>query len=101
MMDEPDQTPLPDVLEATWDRETIDAFFSDLEQGAVVKHVQVRATGVGPRDAAVTLQQAKQLLDDGAAQAIQIHYEFDGQAWCDTLIVSPTNVRVIRTVIQP
>jgi hypothetical protein len=100
-MDEPDQTLFPDVLEATWDRETVDSLFSDLEQGAVVKHVQVRATRVGPRDAAVTLQEAKRLLDDGTAQAIQIHYEFDGQAWCDTLIVSPTTIRVIRTVIQP
>jgi hypothetical protein len=101
MNDQPEHDSLPDVLEANWDRDQIDALFSDLERGASVKHVQVRTASGVARDSAVTLQQAKQLLDEGAAKAIQIHYEFEGQAWCDTLIVSPAAVRVIRTAARP
>lgn len=101
MNDQPEHDPLPDVLEATWDRDQIQELFSDLEHGASVKHVQVRTASGAARDSAVTLGQAKQLFEDGTAHAIQIHYEFEGQAWCDTLIVSPTTVRVIRTATRP
>ena len=93
-----DHNPLPDVLEAHWDREQIDALFNDLAAGAEVRHVQVRrATDQGPQDIAVPLEEAKALLDDNATKAIQIHYRFDGQNWCDTLFTTADSIHIVRS----
>ena len=91
----------PDVLEDQWEHEKVDALFRDLEQGAKVLHVQVRGTssqasGSGA-DRAVTLKEAHRLFHLKEVQSIQIRYEFSGQVWCDTLIVIPEAVRIIRT----
>ena len=91
----------PEVLEAQWDHEQVNALFRDLDQGAEILHVQVRATSIaGPKatpDRAVTLSEAHQLFQDGVTKAIQIRYEFGGQTWCDTLMVEPEAVKIIRT----
>ena len=95
----------PEVLEAQWDHEQVNALFRDLDQGAKILHVQVRATSSnGPKDGlkaspdrAVTLSEAHQLFQDGVTKAIQIRYEFGGQTWCDTLMVEPETVKIIRT----
>ena len=84
-------------MEAEWEREQIDALFDDLDQGA-----QVRSTVEGSTtDQAVTLRQAQELLNCGAAQAIQIRYEFEQEFWCDTLMVGVETVRVIRRNLGP
>jgi hypothetical protein len=89
----------PEVLEAYWDRDQVNALFADLEQGAEVRQVQVRTTsGDHPlEDSAVTLQQARQLLDDSRTKAIQIYYEYDSKTWCDTLMVLPDTIHIVRT----
>ncbi|MCA9149272.1 MAG: hypothetical protein KDA92_08245 [Planctomycetales bacterium] len=92
---------LPEVLEAWWEREQIVALFNDLHEGATVSHVQVRATKAGtrdkPADGAVTLRDAYDLFLAGDAAAIQIHYEFSGTRWCDTLMPASHLTRIIRT----
>lgn len=96
-----DETPESEVLEAEWDLEKVNALFDDLRQGAIVDHVQVRSTpGDGPNDCAVTLDQSQEMLAAGEAKAIQIRYRFDEQTWCDTLMVGPESIRVIRTKVQ-
>lgn len=98
MNESPEHSRPPEIFQADWNREQVAALFDDLERGAIVKHVQVRTpSGAGLQDAAVTLRQAQELLDAGAAQAIQIHYDFEGRTWCDTLLASPDSVRIIRT----
>ncbi len=90
-----------DPLEANWDRQQINDLFDDLHHGAIVKHVQVRvASGDAPRDIATTLEQAKQWFDNGEAKAIQIRYDFDGRQWCDTLMILPDSVRIVRTSVE-
>ncbi len=88
----------PQVLEAEWDREQVAALFADLQQAAQIQHVQVRAAADSNRqDGAVSLQEAHELFNSGDAKAIQIRYQFEEKDWCDTLMVGPQTVRIIRT----
>lgn len=100
-MTEPHDDQQPEVLEACWDREKIKALFRDLKQGAEVSQVQVRTSSVNSRaqDSLVTLDQAQELLDDVDTTAIQIYYKYDDQSWCDTLMVLPDTIRIIRTIL--
>lgn len=88
----------PEVLEAQWDLEQVERLFDDLHQGAEIQHVQVRTTSDrGAQDRVATLGEAQGLLQGGQAKAIQVRYRFDNQNWCDTLMIEPAAVRVIRT----
>jgi len=98
MNDFPETSEQPELLEAEWDHAQVDALFDDLQQGAKIHHVQVRKTAQGrPQDCQTTLDEARTLLHLGAAKAIQIRYTFDDQNWCDTLMVLPQSIRIIRT----
>jgi hypothetical protein len=90
-------------LEAEWDREKVNTLFDDLLRAeelrhAQIHHVQVR-TSASPslQDCQTTLGEARRLLDTGEARAIQIRYTFDQENWCDTLMVLPESIRVVRT----
>lgn len=88
---------VPEVLQAEWPRHQILTYFADLRAGADVDHVQVRSRGPqGIEDRKTTLQQADALFAAGDAQAIQIKYRFDGEAWCDTLLPQADGTKVIR-----
>ena len=88
----------PEVLETHWDHPQVLAFFRDLEAGADIKHVQVRLSGGGSAsDHGTTLAKARELFEQGNVRAIQIRYLFEQQAWCDTLMMLPEAVRVVRT----
>ena len=88
----------PQVLETEWDRDQVNELFHDLSLGAVVQHVQVRMNGAGgTEDKEVELDEARQLFNRGESKAIQIRYAFDGEVWCDTLMVGPKLTRIIRT----
>lgn len=94
MNDRPQQVDLqPQVLSAQWDHEQVHALFDDLQQGAEIQRVQVRPS---KQDSAFTLQEARQLLEQGEAKAIQIRYRYDGQDWCDTLMVGAESIRIVR-----
>ncbi|EMI19924.1 hypothetical protein RMSM_03141 [Rhodopirellula maiorica SM1] len=96
--DTPDQDAAPEILEAHWELEQVFQLFDDLSQGANVQHVQVRtASGGRAQDQSVTLLEAKELLKNGDARAIQIRYTFEAQDWCDTLMVKSDEVHIIRT----
>ena len=87
----------PEVLMVEWELAQVLTLFDDLKQGATVNHVQVRSTmGKSTNDSQVTLADARQMLAEGTAKAIQIYYDFEEQSWCDTLMVLPDCIRVIR-----
>ena len=95
-MDEP--SPHPEILEAHWDVQQVQALFDDLSLGAQVHHVQVRTSAAGrPEDRTTSLAEARELLESNLARAIQIRYTYQDQSWCDTLMVRPESIRVIRT----
>jgi hypothetical protein len=100
-MTETDPHHQPEVLEAYWDRDQVDALFADLKRGAEVRQVQVRTNSdnTRPEESTVTLEQACKLLDDSRTTAIQIYYEYDGKSWCDTLMVSPDTIHIVRTTV--
>jgi hypothetical protein len=98
MNDSSEMSPQPDVLEAHWELEQVDKLFEDLQQGAEILHVQVRTVSDdGPQDRVVTLNKAHELLRSGQAKAIQVRYTFDETNWCDTLMIDPAVVHIIRT----
>ena len=100
-MTETDPHHQPEVFEADWDRDQVDAFFDDLKRGAEVKRVQVRTTSGNnrPDESVVTLEQARRRLDNGRTTAIQIYYEYEDKTWCDTLMISPNTIRIVRTTV--
>ena len=91
----------PEVLEAYWDRSQVDTLFADLQRGATIKRVHVRTAAAShrPIDEAVSLEQARERLDDCHTKAIQIYYDFGGQGWCDTMFLLPDKIRIIRTML--
>ncbi len=98
-----DETPPgePQMFEASWQKSQIEQLFKDLSLGADIEHVQVRTSETGAKsDRPVTLDQAEQLFREGSAKAIQIRYRFEGQTWCDTLMVHSDMVRIVRTEMQ-
>lgn len=103
MIDPSDPHETPPPLEAEWDREQVNALFDDLQRAeetkqAEIHHLQVRTSSPStPKDYQTTLQDARRLLETGEARAIQIRYTFDGELWCDTLMVFPESIRIIRT----
>ncbi|NND95802.1 MAG: hypothetical protein HKN47_00565 [Pirellulaceae bacterium] len=91
----------PEILEAQWGRDQVNAFFEDLKQGADGEHVQVRSISErGPIDRSVTLSDAHDLFANDDAKAIQIRYRFEEDGWCDTLMVFPDHVKIIRTRVN-
>lgn len=89
---------LPEVLQAVWPRHQVLDFFADLRAGANVDHVQVRSRNAdGIEDRKTTLREAEALFTAGDAQAIQVKYRFDGEAWCDTVLPQADGAKVIRS----
>ncbi len=100
-MNDANQPPQPEVLEATWDRARIATLFDELRQHAEIHRIQVRtlpASG-SPHDTTATLDEAGRLLQEDRAVAVQIYYRFDDQCWCDSLFPDGDSIRVVRTAL--
>ena len=55
-------------------------------------------SGMGAGDSTTTLVKARELLGLGQVAAIQIRYHYEQQDWCDTLMVFPHAIRIVRTI---
>jgi hypothetical protein len=94
---EAEGAPLPPVQVAILDDATLDALFGDLERGAALLGVQVKARpGAYAADEAPSLRRARELLLSGAALGVQIRYRLGAEVWCDTLMRTPAGVRLVR-----
>ena len=88
----------PQLFQSELSPDEVEALFADLKLGAEVTHVQVKmASGMGAADSKMTLTDAHELLRLGQVAAIQIRYRYEQQDWCDTLMVLPHAVRIVRT----
>lgn len=88
----------PQLFQSELSPDEVEALFADLKLGAEITHVQVKmASGMGAADSKTTLIEAHELLRLGKVAAIQIRYHFEQQDWCDTLMVLPHAVRIVRT----
>ena len=88
---------LPEINEAILDTETLNQLFEDVSQFTQLIEVIVkRGARSQTPDANYSLDQARQMLDEGAAMGVQLRYSFDGAQWWDTLIRTPTGTRIVR-----
>ena len=88
---------LPDVQQAVLDAPTLEALFRDLAHCTQILAV-VPKTAPGSRVAehSIPLEAARVGLTSGAFCGVQVRYRYDQQEWCDTLIATPTGVRLVR-----
>jgi hypothetical protein len=92
-----DGAPLPPVQAAILDEETLEALFRDIDRGAELLGVQVKARpGTYAEAEAPSLGRARELLLCGAVLGVQLRYRLGAEVWCDTLMRTPEGVRLVR-----
>lgn len=84
---------LPPLHRADLDPATLAALFADLGALATIDAVRVKGAA-----AACTLAEAQDALTAGAA-GVQIRYRWGGSAWLDTILRTPTGLRIVRMPI--
>ena len=88
---------LPDVYQADLDEEAYHALLADLASldalEVAVKHTAQQRSEEGR---AWTLAEARAALDEGRVRALQVRYAHEGQVWIDTLVRTPSGVRLVR-----
>ena len=86
--------PLAQLIAADLDAATLAALFADLalteiDEVLVKGAAEAHAGGAG-------LAEAQRRLAEGA-RGIQIRYRWQGEAWWDTLVRTPTGIRLVRS----
>lgn len=82
---------------AELDAATLTALFADIAACTTVNDVQIKG-GIGEhaRSGAATLEDACRLVQERQVRGVQIRYRYQDQDWCDTLLVTPRGVRLVR-----
>ena len=96
---------LPELTGAILDAATLDRLFADLEACTEILEIQVKTgardmVGGGGGRAGPGLREARDMLASGSVRAVQIRYGYDGGTWCDTLMVLPQGVRLVRMRLE-
>lgn len=88
---------LPDLQQAELDEASLADLFRDVELAAELIAV-TRKDGPEARacETSLTLAEAHDLLRTGRTRSIQIRYRYQGAQWWDTLLRTPTGVRLVR-----
>lgn len=90
-------TSLPALQQAALDGETFEALFRDLSQCVHLLAVLPKGTAHGhASERGISLEEAREGVLSGRLRGVQIRYLHEGQEWCDTLLNSPTGVRLVR-----
>jgi hypothetical protein len=85
----------PELYEGDLDDDALDALFMDLAACAEIQNIRTRGAAAADGPPA-SLEVARSQLGSGAVTAVQILYRFEGEGWCDTLMVRPEGVRLVR-----
>jgi hypothetical protein len=92
-----DDIALPDLQDALLDPGTLAQLFFDLSQLAEVLEIRVKGAPTAlATEELTTLEAARTALASGAAMAVQLRYRFEGRLWLDTLMRTPSGVRIVR-----
>ena len=76
----------------------LEAYFGDLAECADVTSIRVRGGHSRFSDgAAPDLKAAHEAITRGEVRAVQIRYRFEGQEWCDSLMVQEDSTRLVRS----
>jgi len=88
---------LPDLQDTNLDTATIDTLFADLASCAQILSVVPKAARGLVANKTISLDAARDGLQDGTFRAVQIRYRFENREWCDTVIpVLEGGARLVR-----
>lgn len=89
---------LPELHSATLDWDSVQRLLNDIEQCAQGIEIlpKYAAQGRVPDAAAISLDQARELLADRRVRGLQLRYHYDGAEWWDTLLVAEGRFRIVR-----
>jgi len=87
---------IPAILEGEMEAAMLEQYFADLDAAADVMHIQVRSSAQTGGDRAVSLEELRRLVIANDVRMAQVRYAHNGSTWCDTLIVRPESIRLIR-----
>jgi len=87
---------LPQLSDTVIDEQTVDALFVDITACTQLLEVIVKRAAGYVGDDRVSLDEARQLISDGAVRGVQIRYVYDGAQWWDTLMLTPAGIRIVR-----
>ena len=90
--------PLPDLNQATLDWPGVEALLRDIETCAQVTEIIPKAAAQGyvNDQQALTLEDARRLLEERAVRGLQIRYRYDNADWWDTVMVLTNGWRLVR-----
>jgi len=88
---------LPPLWTAELDEAGLDALLTDVELGAELLEVRLKR-GAAERGEASSLGLAdvRSAFAAGSVLGVQLRYRHDGTVWCDTLVRTPSSVRLVR-----
>ena len=94
-----DEPPLMSLREGVLDRPALERLFADLNALASITDIRLKghATSHSLNDQ-VTLEHALAALISGQIVAVQLRYQHDGRAWCDTALRDGVGFRLIRAL---
>ncbi len=93
---------LAPLHESILDDATVDQLFQDIASLTQVIEVIPKTSDRGyVPEHSIPLEDAREMLRQGAVRAVQIRYVYDGVQWWDTLMVHPRGVRVVRISHDP
>lgn len=89
--------PPPPMSEAMLDDEALDALFRDIGSLTQIDEVIVKhGPGMVGDAEPPTLEEARAMLDARTIRGVQIRYRHEGAHWWDTLMVTPSGVKLLR-----
>lgn len=97
--DIPASPPLPDLHQAQFDGAELERLIRDIEACARITEIipKFAATACVPENTSLTPGDARRLLLDGAARAVQFRYRYEGADWWDTIMaLSGGQFRLVR-----
>ena len=93
----PDGPPLPEMREAILSRDDVLTLVADLQAHTRISSTLCKAAPqqqTPPHN--IPLEAAVERLIERTVSAIQIRYTYDGHEWTDTLLNSPSGIRIVR-----
>jgi hypothetical protein len=90
--------PLPELQQSILDPETFQQLFRDIAECAEVSEVipKYGAAAYVPETGALTLAEGCAMLARNELRGLQVRYRYDNADWWDTLMKTPTGIRLTR-----
>lgn len=88
---------LPELTEAELDDTALRALFRDLAAATEIDDIRCKQAPESRADPSrISPEEALDWLLEGRVRGVQVRYRYDGDAWCDTILATPSGHRVVR-----